>query len=318
MTKIKCSRNSTGPPEFVLLGFQILPRLKPLLFVVFFSIYTVTIASNVLIMFTVSADEHLHSPMYFFLANLSCLEIWYTTSIVPTMLGGLLMETLTVSLSGCIMQFFVFCWLASTECFLITVMAYDRYVAICHPLHYATIMDQRLCLVLAISSWVAGFIVALVTICLLCQLQFPDHREIDHFFCDLMPLTKAACSDPALIELEAFVFSFIVLSIPLLLIVFSYVRIISAILRIQSSTGRYKAFSTCSSHLVVVVTYFGILITVYMVPSAAHFLNLNKALSLLYTVGTPVFNPIVYTLRNKKIRGALRKAFTKELCFQRL
>ncbi|XP_078502500.1 olfactory receptor 11A1-like [Lissotriton helveticus] len=312
MTNTECSENRTGAAEFLLLGFHILPSLKFVLFLIFLAIYMLTVAGNILVLVTIYSTSRLHSPMYILLCNLSCLEIWYTSSVAPTLLGGLLREGLVVSLNGCVTQFFFFCWMATTECFLITAMAYDRYAAICHPLHYATLMDQRVCSRLTAGTWASGLTGALITVFLLCQLQFPDHSEIDGFFCDLMPMTKATCSDPSMIEMEVFVFSFIVLSFQFLLITISYVNIISAILSIPSSTGRHRAFSTCSAHLAVCVTYFGMLTVVYMLPEEGHVLNLSKAYSLLYTVGTPVFNPIVYTLRNTEIRGAMKKILGRE------
>ncbi|KAJ1168235.1 hypothetical protein NDU88_000183 [Pleurodeles waltl] len=188
-------------------------------------------------------------------------------------------------------------------------MAYDRYAAICRPLHYSTLMAPHVCFCLTAGTWASGLTGALITVFLLCQLQFPDHSEIDGFFCDFMPLAQATCSDPSMIEMEVFFFSFIVVSFQFLLITISYVNIISAILSIPTSTGRHRAFSTCSAHLAVCITYFGMLTIVYMLPAGGHVLNLNKAFSLLYTVGTPVFNPIVYTLRNTEIKYAMRKIF---------
>ncbi|XP_069469902.1 olfactory receptor 11A1-like [Ambystoma mexicanum] len=313
MTRAACPENHTGAIEFLLLGFQLLPSLKAVLFLIFLSIYILTVAGNVLVTITVISYARLQSPMYIFLCNLSCLEICYTSSVLPTLLGGLLTNGLSISLPGCLMQFFSFCWLATSECFLITAMAYDRYVAICHPLHYRTLMGLRVCFRLTVGIWASGLSGALITIFLLCQLQFPDHNEMDAFFCDLTPLMKAACSDPSMVEMEAFVFCFLVVSLQFLLIVTSYVYIISAILKIPSSSGRHKAFSTCSAHLAVGITYFGMLTIMYMLPARGHTLNLNKAFSLLYTVGTPMLNPIVYTLRNREIRGAMENVFSQTL-----
>ncbi|XP_069089378.1 olfactory receptor 11A1-like [Pleurodeles waltl] len=191
-------------------------------------------------------------------------------------------------------------------------MAYDRYAAICHPLHYSTLMAPHVCFCLTAGTWTSGLTGTLITVFLLCQLQFPDHSEIDGFFCDFMPLAQATCSDPSMIEMEVFFFSFIVVSFQFLLITISYVNIISAILSIPTSTGRHRAFSTCSAHLAVCITYFGMLTIVYMLPAGGHVLNLNKAFSLLYTVGTPVFNPIVYTLRNTEIKCGMRKIFGQQ------
>ncbi|XP_078502654.1 olfactory receptor 11L1-like [Lissotriton helveticus] len=309
-----CPENSTGMPVFLILGFQTLPVLNPLIFLFFLNIYMLTVVGNVLILVTISTDMRLHSPMYFFLANLSSLELWYTTSIYPTLLGAQVGEGIWIARHGCIIQFSLFCWFTGSECFLLTVMAYDRYVAICQPLHYSTLMDKQLCVQLATSTWVIGLIISVINSIFLCMLQFPDQNEVDHFFCDLAPLIKDACSDTTQVELEVFLFSFVVLSTPFLLVIISYVYIISTILKIPSTKGKQRAFSTCSSHLTIVIAYFGILILVYMVPSASQAFNLNKAVSLLYTVGTPLFNPIVYSLRNKEIREALKKSLRQHLC----
>ncbi|XP_069098146.1 olfactory receptor 11A1-like [Pleurodeles waltl] len=304
-----CFENTTNVPGFILLGFQILPELKPFLFVIFLLIYLLTVVGNILILVTVSANNNLHSPMYFFLGNLSFLEIWYTTNIVHTMLGGFLSGSITLSLAGCVIQLNIFGSLAITECFLLTLMAYDRYMAICYPLHYSTLMSQRVCVILVQCTWASGFLIAMITSILIYQLQFPARNWIDHFFCDNMPLLKSACSDIYLAEMYCIVVSFTVTPIPFLLIIVSYMYIIVAIMRIPSATGRQKAFSTCSSHLLVVAMYFGTLIALYVAPSTGHSMNINKALSLLYTVATPMLNPIIYTLRNKDIRGALKITF---------
>ncbi|XP_069460600.1 olfactory receptor 11L1-like [Ambystoma mexicanum] len=313
MANPACPGNTTGISNVFLLGFQDLPDLQSFLFVNFLIIYVLTILGNALIVVTVCVDARLHSPMYFFLGNLSFLEVWYTTTTVPTMLGGLIMEVQGVPLATCITQLYFFGSLVTTECFLLTLMAYDRYVAICFPLRYSSLMDQRLCRQLAACAWTAGFVIASFTSLLLCRIEFSDRSVIDHFFCDLAPLLKVACSDTTWLEMEVFAMSFIVLSVPFLLIILSYVYIILAIVRIPSATGRNKAFSTCSSHLTVVITYFSLLIIMYVVPTSGHTFNLNKALSLLYCVATPMVNPVIYTLRNKEIRGTWRKILNKLL-----
>ncbi|XP_069098189.1 olfactory receptor 11L1-like [Pleurodeles waltl] len=262
---------------------------------------------NILIVVTVSSDICLHLPMYFFLVNLSVLETWYMTVIAPSLLVGLLKKSNHISLHACLMQFFFFGWMACTECLLLTLMAFDRYIAICFPLQYGTLMNQNHCLMMTMGAWVIGFAPPFVTVFLLWDLYFCDCTEIDHFFCDFAPLLKAACSDTFLAERVPFVMSFAILSTPFLLIIASYVYIISAILRIPSSTGRHRAFSTCSSHLIVVVLYFGTLIALFVVPTSGHSVNLNKILSLLYTVVTPMINPVIYTLRNKEFRVAFNR-----------
>ncbi|XP_078496712.1 olfactory receptor 11L1-like [Lissotriton helveticus] len=312
-----CLENLSIVTEFQLLGFQVLPELQTLIFLIFLILYTLTVSGNVMIVLIVYTNNRLHSPMYFFLGNLSFLEIWYTTNFVPTLLGSLLVEGSTLSFRTCITQCCIFGWLVSTECFLLTIMAYDRYVAICNPFHYHTVMSQWLCIQLVVSAWMAGLINTSVTGFLLGGLKFIGKYKVEHFFCDLTSLLQATCSDTTLVEMEIFIMSIIVLSIPLTLIIVSYAYIIVAILRIPSLTGRQKAFSTCSSHLAVVITYFLTLTVIYMVPTRGHSFNLNKALSLLYTVVTPMANPIIYTFRNKEMKEALRKAIPFKMCLSK-
>ncbi|XP_078539462.1 olfactory receptor 5P55-like [Lissotriton helveticus] len=312
MTNMVCSGNGTSATEFIFLGFQIPPFAKMVLFVLFLIIYIFTVAGNVLIIVTVSSNEHLHSPMYFFLVVLSLVEIGYTTSIFPILLGTLIMGKIIISFAGCLTQFVCIAFLACNESFLLTLMAYDRYVAICHPLHYSTIMSLRLRITLITSALIASVVYSFGGTFLVFTLKFSGQNEIDHFFCDFAPILKVACSDVSLAETEFFVAALIVTSIPLTLIIVSYVYIISTILQIPSDTGRQKAFSTCSSHISVVIIYFGTLIIVYGIPKSVYSLNQSKALSLLYTVATPFINPIIYTLRNKDIKESLKNLVHKK------
>ncbi|XP_069072244.1 olfactory receptor 1M1-like [Pleurodeles waltl] len=307
MAKSDCSRNTSDTPVFLLLGLQVIPEMNPFLFLMFLMVYLLTASGNILIVVTVRLEAKLHSPMYFFLGNLALLDVWSTSNVVPTLLGGLLTHIHLISFHCCLIQYFFFGWMATTECFLLTVMAYDRYVAICYPLHYQTLMDQRCCLQLAASAWVGGLFSALTADSLMSTVQFYGQGLIDHFFCDFEPLLKAACSDTSQIKTITFYVSSSVIAAPFVFIIISYSYIMATVLGIPSAKGRKKAFSTCSSHLVVVSTYFGILIIMYMVPSAGHSLNANKALSLLYTVATPMINPIVYALKNKALMGALKE-----------
>ncbi|XP_078496707.1 olfactory receptor 11L1-like [Lissotriton helveticus] len=293
--------------------FSCLAGAEALHFHIFLAIYIITVFWNMLIVAIVSVDDYLQSPMYFFLGNLSFLEIWYMTTTVPTILSSLVREGFTVTRAACVTQFYFLVFFATTECLLLAVMAYDRYLAICLPLHYSLFMDQFLQIQLVWFAWVIGFIFASVSTCLVSTLEFPEHSEINHFFCDFEPFVKTACSDTFVAEVTTFELSFTISSVPLLLIIVSYFRIIWAIVRISSCTGRHKAFSTCSSHLAVVIMYFGALILLYVVPSNGQTIELNKVLSLLYTVATPLFNPIIYTLRNKDIRQALTNYVRKLL-----
>ncbi|XP_075434075.1 olfactory receptor 11A1-like [Ascaphus truei] len=302
-------KNQTIVTEFLLLGFQNLHSFKILLFSLFLVIYILTLSSNLLIIALVSTSHQLHSPMYFFLAHLSLSDILLTTVIVPNMLRLIWGEGGTMSVAGCISQLHFYCCSVATESLLLTVMSYDRYLAICHPLRYTTIMNFKLHLQLVIWSWLLGFMFVLLIILPISQLQFCDPIVIDHIFCDFVPLLKHSCSDTSLIEIEDFVLSFPSALLPFVFIIVTYICIFLTILRIPSTTGRQKAFSTCSSHLTVVCTYYGTLIIIYVVPSREHSFTINKVLSLLYTVMTPFFNPIIYSLRNQVIKAALRRRF---------
>ncbi|XP_075434078.1 olfactory receptor 6B1-like [Ascaphus truei] len=302
-------RNQTIVTEFLLLGFQNLHSFKILLFSLFLVTYIMTISINLLIIALVSTSHRLHSPMYFFLAHLSLTDILLITFIVPNILRIMWGEGGTMSVAGCISQLHFFACSVATECFLLTVMCYDRYLAICHPLRYTTIMDLKLRLLLVIWSWLLGFVLTLILIIPISQLQFCGPNVIDYFFCDFAPLLKHSCSDTSFLEIEVFVLSFPIALLPFNFNIVTYVCIFLTILRIPSTTGRQKAFSTCSSHLTVVCTYYGTLIIIYIIPSREHSFNINKVLSLLYIVGTPFFNPIIYSLRNQEIGAALRKRF---------
>ncbi|XP_075424004.1 olfactory receptor 11A1-like [Ascaphus truei] len=304
-----CEENQTQVTEFLLLGFQTHGALKILLFTFFLMIYIMILMGNFLIIGLVSASNTLHSPMYFFLSNLSVAEIVFTTNIVPKMLQISLTEGGTIAATCCFIQFFVFGFMTSTECLLLTVMSYDRYLAICDPLHYMSIMNPRHSLHLVIWSWSGGFMSILVTFIMLCQVQFCISNVIDHFFCDYAPILHLSTSDTSIIQIETFCVSFVDTLFPFVFIIVTYVCIIVTILRIPSVAGRQKAFSTCSSHLAVVSTYYGTLIIMYVTPVKGQLLI--KILSLLYTLVTPLFNPIIYSLRNQEIRGALGKVLSK-------
>ncbi|XP_044841779.1 olfactory receptor 1020-like [Mauremys mutica] len=303
--------NQTSITEFILLGFGDLPELQILLFLLFLVIYIATVTGNILIMALVGADRHLHTPMYFFLGNLSCLETCYTSTILPRMLAGPLTGDRTISFNGCVTQYYLFGSLLATECLLLSVMSYDRYLAICNPLHYAARMSGRACLQLAGGSWIGGFLGNSITTLSISQLTFCGPNGIDHFFCDFIPLVKLSCNDPHLIEMLAFILSFLFFLVPFLLTLMSYICIVTTILRIPSTTGRQKAFSTCSSHLIVVSIYYATLLIVYMFPTTDILNDFKKILSVVYAVLTPLVNPLIYSLRNKEVQEALRKACRK-------
>nr|XP_042710922.1 olfactory receptor 11A1-like [Chrysemys picta bellii] len=303
--------NQTSITEFILLGFGNLPELQFIFFLLFLGIYIVTMTVNTLIVALVVVDQHLHTPMYFFLGNLSCLEICCTSAILPRMLASLLTGDRTISVTGCIVQFYWFGFLVTAECSLLAVMSYDRYLAICNPLHYAIRMNGRFCMQLVAGSWLSSFIILTTLISFMSQLAFCGHNEIDHFFCDLTPVIKLSCSNTSLVSLVTLIFSSIDTVPPFLLTLISYVCIISTILRIPSTTGKQKAFSTCSSHLIVVTLFYGTLITVYMLPNTGALKAPNKVFSVFYTVLTPLINPLIYSLRNKEVKEALKRVLQK-------
>ncbi|XP_059587302.1 olfactory receptor 9G4-like [Alligator mississippiensis] len=309
----KEGNNQTLITEFILLGFGNVQQYRILLFLLFLVIYIVTVAGNVLIIVLVATDQHLHTPMYFFLGNLSCLETFYISTILPRMLASFLSEDKTISVRGCIAQFYIFDCLAAIECYLLAVMSYDRYLAICKPLLYPMLMNSRVCRWLAAGSWIGGILLASTIMYFTAQLTFCGSNVIDHFFCDLTPILERSCSDTSVITLVSSVVSFFVEISPFLLTMTSYICIIVAILRIPSTSGRKKAFSTCSSHLVVVTVFYGTLTFVYLSPKNSSVGDLNKVFSVFYTVLTPLVNPLIYSLRNREVKEALRKAVSK-LC----
>ncbi|KAM6448885.1 olfactory receptor 10A4-like [Liasis olivaceus] len=301
--------NQTVPVMFILLDFNT-REFQALFSILFLPIYLVTITGNILIILLVIIDQQLHTPMYFFLGNLSCLETCYSCTIMPRMLARFLSEDSTISISGCFAQLYFFGYLATTECYFLAVMSYDRYLAICKPLHYAMLMNSKICIVLITGSWISGSLFISFIIYLVSQLSFCGPNKINHFFCDLIPLIRLSCDDTTLVETTAFIISFIGTLAPFIITLTSYVCIIKNILRIPSIKGKQKAFSTCSSHLTVVGCFYGSLIIVYVLPNLSSLSNLKKLFSLFYTLLTPLVNPIVYSLRNKEVKEAMKKIFT--------
>ncbi|XP_069805649.1 olfactory receptor 5G29-like [Dendropsophus ebraccatus] len=298
--------NQTVVVEFLLLGFKNLYAFRFLLFPLLLLVYVVSLGGNFVIITLVLFSRFLRSPMYFFLGHLSFCDTVFTTSVLPNMLRVILHGGSTLSLVGCIAQYHVFGFSATTESFLLTVMSYDRYLAICNPLRYTAMMTLTLQVLLVALSWFLSLVVTLSSLLLICRLQFCGSNAIDHFFCDIAPLLELSCSDTSLVKIELYVSSVPIVVFPFLFIMASYISISMSIVRMSSTSGRQKAFSTCSSHLTVVSLYYGTLFAVYVVPTSMSSLNLNKILSLLYTVATPMFNPIVYSLRNQEIKNALQ------------
>ncbi|XP_073419023.1 olfactory receptor 11A1-like [Dendrobates tinctorius] len=299
--------NQSSILYFQLLGFQNPNNLKIPFFCLFLAIYIFIMLGNVLIIILVISNPKLRSPMYFFLSHLSLCDVFSTSNIIPNMLHIVMLKMISMSVLKCFLQFYLFGSSTSTESFLLTVMAYDRYLAICYPLHYFSIMDFHLRLLLAVGSWVLGFAVTLIPGILVTTLRYCGPNVIDHFFCDLAPFLKLSCSDVYVVQTEIIVFSVPIILLPFMFIIASYINIFFSIMKISSISGREKAFSTCSSHLTIVSTYYGTLIIVYMVPASVHLPNIKKSLSLLYIVITPLFNPFIYSLRNKELQAAMQE-----------
>ncbi|XP_027702537.1 olfactory receptor 10AG1-like [Vombatus ursinus] len=304
-------RNFTLIMEFILLGFSDLPNLQGFLFGVFLVIYMIILIGNGLIIVITKVDPALQTPMYFFLGNFSFVEICYTSVTLPRMLMNLSTQNRHISLVACAVQLCFFLILVVTECLLLTVMAYDRYVAICKPLYYQVIMNHKVCVQLVIGSWVTGIPVVIGQTYQIFSLPFCGSNKLNHVFCDMPPVVKLACGDAFVNQLSAYADAILFALIPFLLILGSYVKIILTILKLSSAPGRHKLFSTCSSHFIVVILFFGSGLIVYFRPKSNHSEGLDKVLSLFYTIVTPMFNPMIYTLRNKDVIEALRKLTLK-------
>ncbi|XP_006039155.1 olfactory receptor 12D2-like [Alligator sinensis] len=311
--------NQTQVSEFILTGLTSLRGLQQFLFVIFLMLYLVSLLGNSAIVTVVIAEPRLHTPMYFFLGNLSCLDIFYSTVTVPKMLSGFLSQYQAISFPGCLTQLHFFHFLGSSEAMLLAVMAYDRYVAICNPLRYTAIMNQRTCLLLASATWATGFLHALMHSVMTSRLHFCGPNHIHHFFCDIKPLLNLACSRTHLnLRLLNIVTGGIVIG-PFILTVFSYLYIISFLfLKVQSWEGRRKAFSTCASHLTVVALLYVPVIFNYVPPSTHYSPEWDMIATLMYSVITSVLNPLIYTLRNEEVKCSLRKALGTKLFLVRI
>ncbi|XP_040846039.1 olfactory receptor 7A10-like [Ochotona curzoniae] len=306
-------RNLTQLSEFLLLGFSEDPALQPLIFMLFLSMYLVTVSGNLLIVLAILSDPHLHTPMYFFLANLSLVDVCFTSTTVPKMLVNIQMQSQAISYADCITQMFFFLLFGSLDDFLLAVMAYDRFVAICHPLHYTVIMNSQLCVQLALVCWVIGVLNALMQSLLVLRLSFCTHLEIHHFFCEINQVVHRACSDTFLNDLMMYLAAVLLAGGPLAGILYSYSQIASSIRAISSAQGKYKAFSTCASHLSAISLFYGTIIGVYLSASAAPSSASTAAASVMYTVVTPMLNPFIYSLRNTDMKRALKRLIRKIL-----
>ncbi|XP_025721207.1 olfactory receptor-like protein OLF4 [Callorhinus ursinus] len=298
--------NETQISKFHLLGLSEDPELQPLVFGLFLCMYLITVLGNLLIILAVSSDSHLHTPMYFLLANLSSVDICFTSTTIPKMLWNIQTQSNVISYAGCITQIYFIILFAGSEIFLLSVMAYDRFVAICHPLHYTVIMNPQLCGLLVLVSWIMSILNSLLHSLMMLRLSFCTHFQVSHLFCELIQMIQLACSDTFLNNLVMYFALVLLCGGPFAGILYSYSKILSAIFRISSAQGKYKAFSTCASHLSVVSLFYCTLLGVYLSAAAPQIPQSGTVVSVMYTVVTPMLNPFIYTLRNKDIKRALK------------
>ncbi|KAM8953306.1 olfactory receptor 2D2-like [Pelodytes ibericus] len=298
--------NRSAVTEFILLGLSTDPNIQLVLFQIFLLIYVATVAGNLLLIVAVRTDKRLHSSMYLFLANLSSMDICYTTIIVPKMLADFLTKRKRISFTGCAVQMYFYLFMGESECILLAFMAYDRFVAICNPLHYNTVMNITTCVRMITAVWVTGCTISCIDLFYFYQLTFCGPNTIDHFFCEAPSLMQLSCGNSTLNNLLMLVASIVLLLIPLTLILYSYIHIIHCIVKIRSRS-RSKSFSTCVSHLIVVVLLYGTTMIMYMRPRHSARDDTGKMLSVFYTIVTPMLNPLIYSLRNKDVQRALRR-----------
>ncbi|XP_074131990.1 olfactory receptor 10AG1-like [Sminthopsis crassicaudata] len=302
-------QNLTIVEEFILLGFSEFPNFQRFLFVLFLFIYISILLGNCLIIVITNVEPALQTPMYYFLGNFSFLEICYTSVTLPRILMNLWSQKRNISLVSCAVQLCFFLILGAVECFLLAVMAYDRYIAICKPLYYPLIMNYKMCVQMVIGSWITGIPVLIGQTYQVFSVPFCGSNKLNHVFCDMPPLMKLACGDTSWNKFFIYIDCFLFALIPFILILFSYIRILSSILKLPSATGRSKAFSTCSSHLIVVCLFYGSGLIAYLQSLSNYSNRMEKIFSLIYAVVTPMFNPLIYCLRNKDFTKAVKKLF---------
>ncbi|XP_037363846.1 olfactory receptor-like protein OLF4 [Talpa occidentalis] len=312
------SINDIQVSEFLLLRFSEAAELQPLILGLFLTMYLITVFGNLLIIQVISSDSHLHTPMYFFLSNLSFADICFTSTTIPKMLVNIQTESKAITYEGCITQVYFFTLFGGLDSFLLTVMAYDRFVAICHPLYYRVIVNPRLCGLLVLVSWIISVLYSLIQSLMLLRLSFCTNVEIPHYFCELNQMIKMACSDTFLNNMVIYFESIFVGGGSLFGILFSYSKIVSSICRISSTQGKYKAFFTCASHLSVVSLFYCTSIGVYLSSAAPHSSRSSAISSVIYTVVTPMLNPFIYSLRNKDIKVALTTFIVKKTAKRQL
>ncbi|XP_072455539.1 olfactory receptor 1f45-like [Notamacropus eugenii] len=304
--------NHSRISEFILLGLSDEPEQDRLMFLAFLLMYLISGLGNLLIILTIGTDSRLHTPMYFFLTNLSLVDLCFTSTIIPKVLVNYISGNKAILYSSCLAQVFFFIWFGGVDSVLLTVMAYDRYVAICAPLHYSMILTPKFCFLLVAVCWFGTCAHALTETLLLTHLSFCGHTEIPHFFCDLNMVIRLACSDTFINDLVIYIMGGLTVVIPFIGILISYIQIFVAVLRISSAYGKWKVFSTCGSHITVVCLFYGTIIGVYFKPTTTHTAQQNTASAIMYTVVTPMLNPFIYSLRNNDMKGALRILFTRK------
>lgn len=305
--------NESVPNEFLILGFSGLQKLQLMLFFIFLATYICTLVGNISILTVACLDPQLHTPMYFFLGNLSFLDICYTTTNVPQILVHLMAQKKSITYAGCVTQLYFFLSFVGTECILLATMAYDRFAAICHPLNYTSIMRRTFCLQLSGACWASGFLNSALHTYFTFRLPFCGANQINYFFCDIPPLLMLSCGDKTLNEIILLVVGIFIGWTPFVCILLSYIYIISTIMKIQSNEGRIKAFSTCTSHLTIVILYYGSSIFTYVRPISTYSLEKDRLISVLYSIITPMLNPLIYTFRNKDIKNAMKRIFLRKL-----
>ncbi|EFB14109.1 hypothetical protein PANDA_020444, partial [Ailuropoda melanoleuca] len=305
--------NCTSVTEFILLGLADAPELRVFLFLVFLLIYGVTVAGNLGMIAVIQVSSPLHTPMYFFLSHLSFVDFCYSTIIVPKMLSNILSRDKTISFLGCMVQFYLFCTYAIPEILLLAVMAYDRFVAICNPLLYTVTMSRNVCMELVSCCYLCGVVCSLIHLCL--ALEIPSYRSnvINHFFCDLPPLLSLACSDVSIHELLLYILATFSEITTIVAILTSYLLILITIVRMHSAEGRSKAFSTCASHLTTILVFHGKILFIYCRPSSGNSVETDKVATVFYTIVIPMLNPLIYSLRNKDVKEALRKVVSSKI-----
>ncbi|XP_006996078.3 olfactory receptor 8B8-like [Peromyscus maniculatus bairdii] len=305
--------NDSLVTEFILLGITDQPELKIPLFLLFLVIYMITALGNLTLIILIVLNSHLHTPMYFFLFNLSCIDLCYSSVITPKMLMNFIEKKDVISYTGCMTQLYFFCFFVISECYVLTSMAYDRYVAICNPLLYNVALSPKVCFYLMLGSYLMGFSGAMIHTGCILRLTFCDGNTINHYFCDVLPLLQLSCTSTYANEIELFIVTGKDIIVPTVIIFTSYGFILSSILKIRSTESRSKAFSTCSSHMLAVCLFFGSGAFMYLKPTSAVSMDEGKFSSIFYTIVVPMMNPLIYSLRNKDVKVAVRKTLNRRM-----